>query len=151
MKSEIERITKLLVRTFEKDAWYGPSVQTVLSKVSNANAHQRVANTHSIIELVSHMAVWRNYVISRLGDGPYLEVNDEINFPQEQDWTKAKTALEESQAALIKAVASFPLAKLDELVPQASHKYTYYTLLHGIIDHDIYHTAQISLILKANA
>jgi uncharacterized damage-inducible protein DinB len=150
MKSEIERIAKLLRRTFEKGAWYGPSVQDVLSKVTAANAHQRVANTHSIIELVAHMTSWRNYVTSRLGNGPYLDVSDEMNFPQEKDWQKVKIAFEQSQAALMQAVESFPLDKLDELVPQASHKYTYYTLLHGIVDHDIYHTGQISLILKAN-
>jgi uncharacterized damage-inducible protein DinB len=151
MKSEIEKIAKILRRTFDKGAWYGPSVQTVLSEVTSENAHHRHANTHSIIELVAHMTSWRRYVISRLKNGPYLEISDEMNFPNETDWIKVKTDLEQSQAEMISLVEILPVEKLDQLVPQATHAYTYYTLLHGIVHHDIYHTGQISLILKANA
>jgi uncharacterized damage-inducible protein DinB len=149
MKSEIEKLTSLLKRTFEKGAWYGPSVQEVLSKVTTDNAREKLNNTHSIIELVTHMTSWRNYVVSRLVGNVDFEVSETMNFPIEKDWAKAKAGLEESQEALMRAVASTPVEKLSELVPNASHRYTYYTLIHGIIHHDIYHTGQISLILKA--
>jgi uncharacterized damage-inducible protein DinB len=149
MKSEIENLTSLLKRTFEKGAWYGPSVHDVLSKVTTDNAQKKLNNTHSIIELVAHMTSWRNYVVSRLTGNIDFEVTEAMNFPSERDWVKAKADLNGSQEALMRAVASFPVEKLNELVPQATHRYTYYTLIHGIIHHDIYHTGQISLILKA--
>jgi uncharacterized damage-inducible protein DinB len=82
------------------------------------------------------------------GDGAY-QVSDEMNFPSPGTWTEALQRLEESQVKLLEAAARFPEERLGELVPSITHKYTYYTLLHGIIHHDLYHIGQIQLILKS--
>ena len=149
MKSEVQRIASLLKRSFEKNAWYGPSVKEVLEGITPEQACHRAANTHSIIELVAHMTSWREFVLSRI-NGPFdFTVTEENNFPKIDDWNAALSNLEKSQHALITALESFTPEKLEELVPHGSHKYTYYTLLHGIIHHDIYHTGQISLLKKS--
>ena len=57
--------------------------------------------------------------------------------------------LRQSQAELVDAAVNFPDSRLGELVPSKNQKYTYYTLLHGIIQHDIYHLGQIQLIRKS--
>lgn len=150
--SEIDRIVRMLTKTFDKGAWHGPTVREVLQNVKATHAHDRAGASHSIAELVLHMASWRQFAIRRLlGDGAY-EVSPEMNFPSvaNRSWEEAKEQLEESQRELIKAARAFPEDRLGELVPSSSYKYTYYTLLHGIMHHDLYHIGQIQLILKAN-
>jgi uncharacterized damage-inducible protein DinB len=152
MKTEIEKIVGLLGRTFNKTAWHGPSVKETLAKVSPSQGQFRLTeNTHSIIELVAHMSVWRTFVIKRLlGDNDFT-INDDINFPNETDWLKAIADLDKSQSLLVETVKQFPHERLAELVPHSEFRYTFYTLLHGIIHHDLYHTGQISLIIKGNS
>jgi len=148
MKTEIQLIESLLRRTYEKNAWYGPSLQEALSGITATQSQARVNNTHSIMELVAHMTSWRKFVLSRLTGDVAFEVTDEINFPKVSDWNQVLLDLEESQQKLVGAIKDLPDEKLRELVPHGSHKYTFYTLLHGIIHHDIYHTGQISLLKK---
>jgi hypothetical protein len=50
---------------------------------------------------------------------------------------------------LVGAAAEFPDARLDERVPgkQGAH-YTYYYMLHGVTQHELYHAGQIALLRK---
>lgn len=149
MRTEKEKIRRLLERTFEKHAWHGPSLKETIEGVTQEQSLTRLPNTHSIIELITHITAWRTYVTKRLqGDGRY-EVSDEMNFPKETNWDKSVDALYESQAKLLQAIDAFPEEKLNDLVPHPSAKFTYYTLLHGIIHHDTYHAGQIKLITKS--
>jgi hypothetical protein len=149
--TEVEKIIRLLNKSFDKGAWHGPTVREILAQVKNENVFNRLPNTHSIIELVAHMTSWRNYVTRRiLGDSEFT-VSDELNFPTSTDWSKVMGDLEKSHSELIAALENFPAEKLSELVPAASHKYTFYTMLHGIIHHDLYHAGQIILINTATA
>lgn len=147
-KTEIEKIVSLLHHTFEKDAWHGPAVMEVLSEVNDQSAHLKLPNTHSIIELVGHMTAWRRVTIAKLQDTD-LTITDELNFPAESNWQKVLDDLKNSQHQLVEAIQKFPPARLSELIPNNENKYTFYTLIHGIIHHDLYHTGQIKLIIKA--
>lgn len=150
---ETDRILKLLNKTFTIGAWHGPTVRQVLKQVTSDLAHARVGDSHSIIGLVMHMTAWRTFVTRRLeGDGSY-QVTDAMNFPDAKSvtWADAVQGLEDSQEKLIAAAGRFPEERLGELVPSITHKYTYYTMLHGIIHHDLYHIGQIQLLLKGAA
>lgn len=146
---ETERIIRLLKKTFEKGAWYGPSVKEVLDQLHEGSADKRLQNTHSIAELINHMTAWRTFVIHKINGDPDYQVDDERNFPDSSDWKKAIAGLEKSQQELINAIQLLPDSRLGELVPHVQYRYTFYTLLHGIIHHDIYHLGQIQLINKA--
>jgi uncharacterized damage-inducible protein DinB len=151
MGMEIDRISRSLEKTYDKGPWYGPSIKEILSGVSEANATLRTGKSHSIIELVLHMTAWRRFATRRLrGDGEY-QVSDAMNFPSAANvpWAKVVKDLDESQQELIAAVRAFPEEKLGELVPSNTGKYTYYTLLHGIAQHDIYHIGQVQIILRS--
>lgn len=149
MMNEINHIVSILHSTFEKDAWHGPSVKEVLDKISSQDAHKKLPDTHSIIQLVTHMTSWRRYTIHKLTTRPEYQMEEGQNFPESRDWPKALDALYVSQGDLLRAVVSFPAEKLHDQVPYASHRYSFYTLLHGIIHHDLYHLGQIVLIQKA--
>jgi len=153
MATESERIARLLEKTFDKQPWYGSSVIDILKQVDPSIANKRVGKAHTIIELVLHMTTWRTYVIKKLSGDNDFKVTDELNFPKPSTlpdaWARAVKSLEENQLEMLAAIKKFPEEKLGELVPAASHKYTWYTLLHGIIDHDIYHVGQIAILQKA--
>jgi uncharacterized damage-inducible protein DinB len=147
--SELKNIASMLSKVYEKNAWHGPSVKEVLAPIGAEHALKRLPNTHSIIELVNHMTAWRIFTARKLAGDTKFKVTEDLNFPNSTDWPAALSELENSQNELIAAIASFPPERLDETVPHATHHYTYYTLLHGIIQHDLYHLGQIMLIHKA--
>ena len=151
MNSEIENLLSLLKHTFEKNAWHGPSVKEVLQGVNADQAFKRLEHTHSIIELVGHMTAWRIFVIKKLEGEIDYNVGDDQNFPTTNDWVNVLDDLFISQNKLLELLKNFPNSKLSEAVPHGSYRYTFYTLLHGIIHHDVYHTGQIALIKKALA
>jgi uncharacterized damage-inducible protein DinB len=147
--SELDKITRLINKTFYKGAWYGPSVIEVLQGINQENSNKKLPHTHSIISLVTHMTSWRNYVIKKLNNENDFEVSEALNFPVTTDWLSALEDLYKSQRDLLAAIESFPETRLSELVPNTTYKYTFYTLIHGIIHHDIYHIGQIILIRKS--
>ena len=142
-----ESIIKLLDRTFNKGAWHGPSVMEVLDDVTQEVAMHRLKNSHSIIALVGHMTTWRTFVVDKL-QGVHYEVDDSRNFPVATNWLSALADLRSSQEQLVDAIRNSDELQWGELVPHGSYKYTFLTLLHGIIHHDLYHIGQISLIKK---
>lgn len=143
---ENNKIINHLQQSFHGPAWHGPSVMEVLATVTSSTALQKVSTSHTIIELVLHMAAWRNFVSKRLlGDNDF-DVSEVANFPKGTDWPAALEALQQSQEELTRAIRLFPEEKMDEIVP--TRNYDFYTMLHGIIQHDIYHTGQIILLKK---
>jgi uncharacterized damage-inducible protein DinB len=144
---ENQRIADLLEKSFHGPAWHGPHVMEVLSSITASLATQKVSASHSIIELVMHMTAWRDFVTKRLLGNNDFEVSEAENFPKGTDWAAALNTLQQSQSELLKALNSFPEEKLVKIVP--TRTYDFYTLLHGIIQHDIYHLGQIVLLKKA--
>jgi uncharacterized damage-inducible protein DinB len=147
MPTEIDRIVRLLEKTFDKHPWYGSSIMEVLD-IDPARASQRFKNGHNIMELIQHMTAWRIFATRRLEGDSLYEVTEEVNFPKTGTWDEVISNLKHSQHRLLEAVKIFPDSRLGELVPSKVQKYTYYTLLHGVIHHDIYHLGQIALLKK---
>jgi uncharacterized damage-inducible protein DinB len=149
--TEIDRIVRLLEKTFDKQPWYGDSILKILSQIDSETAAAKHGSAHTIIELVLHMASWRQFAIQRLKGNAAFDITDETNFPIPTTFEKAIHELKESQQELVQAIIEFPIEKLNELVPSSRFKYTYYTLLHGIIQHDTYHLGQIALLQRLSA
>ncbi len=148
MTSEIDRIVRMLEKTFERQPWYGSSIVNILSDVDPNIAWVRHGQLHTIEELVRHMTSWRTFAAKRLRGENDFEVSDEMNFPFGGTWEEAVSGLRESQVALLDAVKNFPEERFGEMVPSKTQRYTFYTLLHGIIQHDIYHLGQIAMLKK---
>ena len=147
MSTEIQKIINIVTHTYEKNAWHGPSVKEVLSTLTASHAGLRVGTSHSIGELIRHMTTWRNFIIKKLeGDDSY-DVSDADNFPAPGNWREAVQQLEKSQVKLIEMLEKTPDSLLDQRVP--GREYKYFTMLHGIIHHDLYHLGQIVLIKKS--
>ena len=153
-QSESARIADQLRRAFAGDAWHGDSVFEILEGVTAAKAAARpIKNAHTIWELVLHIAAWDNAVLRRLG-GVAVELSDAQNFPTVTDasetaWRKAVAEVRRVHDELVEAVSVLPDSRLDEKVPgkEGAH-YTFYYMLHGVAQHEIYHAGQIALLKK---
>ena len=153
--SEIKRIKSQLRRAFEGEAWHGPSVLELLKDVTaeQAAAHP-VAGAHSIWELALHIATWERYARRRIAEATALEPTDEENFPtvrdtSEQAWRATVEEITRNHAELLETVAALDDEKLFEIVP--GKPYSVYFMLHGVIQHDLYHAGQIALLKKATS
>ena len=154
MGTEISRISKMLKHNWEGPMWYGGNLTTVLAGITKEKAfHKPAAGSHNIYELVVHMQCWRKFVLENLkGNAAYsVEINSEIDWPTnyeftEAAWYSATAELENSQKELLEALNNIEDSKLEELVP--GKKFNWYVLLHGILHHDIYHSAQIAILKK---
>lgn len=153
---ELIRIIDLLNTTYEgEEAWHGPSVVEVLRGVTPEMAGRRLTpNTHSIAELVFHMTSWRIFCVKKMqADKDFDITTPEKNFGSFQqvddfEWEALQMELSLSQEELINELDKRDDDEfLEDIVP--GREYTYYDLLHGIVNHDTYHSGQISFIKKA--
>lgn len=155
MNKEVQRIRFSLKMAYNGTPWHGNSLLHLVKGVDYQQAHQKpLPQSHSIWELIQHILNWREFVIKKL-EG---EEEFDIKLNSSEDWTPTKAPIEakwqsvlselvESQQVILEILESWEDDQLDELVP--GKDYTYYTMLHGIIEHDIYHSGQIALVRKS--
>ncbi len=149
---EKSRIADQLKRAFEGDAWHGPAVLEVLEDVSaRAAAAKPIRGAHSIWELVLHIAAWDGAIRRRM-EGQALQLSDEQDFPSVRDtsdtaWRNTLENLKQRHADLIQGVLSMPDHRLTSQVP--GKDYDFYHMLHGAVQHELYHAGQIALLKKA--
>jgi uncharacterized damage-inducible protein DinB len=157
--SEIDRVIDQLTREHEGDPWHGSPLRDILDGIdADAAARKPIAGAHSIWELVLHMIGWKNEVRKRLGGAPAGEPAEgdwpDIGAPTELRWRAALEALEAAHRDLVAAVRSLPEPHLFEPTNDPRNRplgagVTCYVLLHGIVQHDVYHTGQIAILKKA--
>ncbi len=152
--SEAVRIADQLRRAFDGEAWHGDSLFEILKGVTAAQAAARpIAGAHTIWELVLHIAAWDGAVLRRMG-GAGVELSDAENSPQVTDasdvaWRNALAHVRRVHEELVAAVAAFPDSRLSETVPEKEGLYyTFYYMLHGVVQHELYHAGQIALLKK---
>jgi uncharacterized damage-inducible protein DinB len=144
--TQTQIILKELQYVFNGPSWHGPSVVETLSVIKEENKNSSHGNSHTIIELVAHMTSWRKFVIERLKGNAY-DVPDDMNFPKATDLNETVAALKSTQEELVKLISTFPDERMGEKV--AGKPYSYRTMLHGIVQHDLYHLGQIGLLNRS--
>jgi uncharacterized damage-inducible protein DinB len=152
--SETERIWNLLQRSFEgNEAWKCPSLRDLLAEVTatQARAHP-IAGAPSIWELLLHTTACERVATRRLGGEAVASLPEVLAWPRPEPvtadaWLRAKLDFGEARRALRQAVASFPDERLGETVP--NREYTYYVMLHGLVEHALYHAGQIEMLMLA--
>jgi uncharacterized damage-inducible protein DinB len=149
--TEVARILDQILRAWDGDAWHGPPVRRVLEGVTAAAADGRpVPGAHTIAELVFHMAFCKDEARRRLG-GELLLSKDEEAWPPagtagEAAWQQSVARLGQAQREFVDAVAALTDDQLE--TPIAGKDYNAYVLLHGVVQHDLYHAGQIALLKK---
>jgi uncharacterized damage-inducible protein DinB len=150
--TEIQRIEDQLRRAFKGNAWHGPAVRELLADVTAEKAAARpLSNAHSIWEIVLHMATWEEVVRRRLQGETVADLAPEQDWPLVRDtsaaaWASAIDRLERANGVLCEAIVRLDDRALAEKVPGKED--SVYTMLHGIIQHDLYHAGQIAILKK---
>ena len=149
---EIPRIVDQLKRAFEGEAWHGPSVLEALAGVNAKIAAARpIPAAHSIWEIVEHVRAWEDAIRHRL-NGRALQLSPEQDWPAISDfgdaaWTKSIDTLKQHHSDLCDAISAAPEHRLLATVP--GKEYDFYHMLHGAVQHALYHAGQIALLKKA--
>jgi len=152
--TEIERIVDQLNRAFEGEAWHGPAVMDILEGITAQQAAARPFNgTHSIWEIVLHIAAWERAGRRRLGGEP-AQLPDAEDWPEvthtnEQSWEQTKEALGQAHEELCYAVSELDETRLDQPILEGMS--SVYVTLHGVVQHSLYHAGQIAILKKASA
>ena len=151
--SEASRIAEQLRRAFDGSAWHGPALFELLKDVDAVTAAAKpLPNVHSIWELALHIAAWDDAVRRRLG-GMKLQLTGVENFPRVPRptiaaWRNAIAHVRKIHEALVNTVAALPDSRLRDRVP--GKRYNFYFMLHGVVQHELYHAGQIAILKKAH-
>ena len=147
--SEIERIARLLEQTFEGKPYYGPSVVGALENVTIGVAVQRPCRSaHSIWEIVAHLTAELVYAREVI-EGTAGHWDESSTWPEAIDtsegaWEQAIDDLKRANRALVRAVKGLDDTILDEKPIRV--RGPYYVMLHGTIQHNVFHAGEISLL-----
>lgn len=146
------RILDGLRRTWDGEPWYGPSIRTLLADVGPDDAYAHpVPGAHSIWEIVRHLSLWTMAVRRRLGGEPvaYAEGDDwpAVTSREPSAWLATLDVFEQAHASVVSYVAAMPADALVEQVP--GQRITRAAMLHGLVQHTVYHAGQIALLKRA--
>jgi uncharacterized damage-inducible protein DinB len=156
--TEVDRIIDQLQRAFDGDAWYGPSVSGALEEVDARQAGQRpIANGHTIAEIVAHVTTWTREITRRLRTGVAQDLEEPdwraIAALTDEEWHTMLEALDDAQAGLVAQIKELTDADLESMIGDVRDRalgsgISRYVMLHGLIQHHVYHAGQISLLRK---
>jgi uncharacterized damage-inducible protein DinB len=150
--SETARIADQLERAFAGDAWHGPALMEILADVeAPAAAARPISLAHTIWELTLHITAWDGAILRRLA-GQAASPSDAENFPKIRDtsesaWRAALANLQRQHQELLQVISDMPDHRLREQVP--GKDYDFYFLLHGTVQHALYHAGQIVMLKRA--
>lgn len=157
--TEIDRIIDELRREHDGDPWYGSPLLGILDGVTAEQAAAKpVRGAHSIWELVLHITGWKGEVRKRLSGASASDPDEgdwpAVGAPTVERWVDARARLQNAHDALLAAVRQLPESQLAEATNDTRSSalgtgVSYYVLLHGIVQHDVYHSGQIAMLKKA--
>jgi uncharacterized damage-inducible protein DinB len=151
--NEIDRIVDQMDRAFSGDAWHGPPLKSLLDGLLAEDALKHpIIGAHSIWELVLHLTAWNDIIRHEL-TGETAEVTAEKDWPAVWDasevaWKRALEGLIESHNRLREVAKRLREDQLEE-IPVKRTQNTRYVMLHGVVQHNLYHAGQIALLKKA--
>jgi uncharacterized damage-inducible protein DinB len=153
MKLETGQLIYNLKEVLTGQPWYGSSVMKLLDGVDPFLVYKKPADgAHSMIDLLYHMLNWTAFTISRFeknesGDEEFENLDWRIIDPEQHVWEKGLAAFKSSNNHLLEFLENEPDDFfLDEIVEGRTYNFRY--LLNGLIQHHIYHSAQIAYVNK---
>jgi uncharacterized damage-inducible protein DinB len=113
-------------------------------------AAKPLAAAHSIWELVLHITAWADICTRRI-NGEAVEPITAEDWPDpgpasQQTWRAALETLAGTQLVLADLIETLTDEQLDAITP--GKDYNNYFLLHGLVQHNLYHAGQIALLKK---
>jgi uncharacterized damage-inducible protein DinB len=151
-----ENLKQELEKVLSGDPWYGSPVYNIIEQVSFEAAFEKPpGSADNIAGIVLHMLSWTEEVLDRMngmaaqlpssGDWP------DPGTPDEQKWQNYVNDLKLVNVNLLGVIQNFPVEKWNELINDERNRelgtgVSYEQLIDGLIQHHIYHSAQIALL-----
>ncbi len=131
-----------------KGAWYGPSLAELLAKISPELATTApVPEAHSIAALLQHLLLWNERIRNTSDSHPLARWEPEKEWAEPPiPWNELVARWNGSRDLFEAQIRNFPVEDLGKQVPGRS--YPYETLLRGAVQHAIYHSGQIAMVLS---
>jgi uncharacterized damage-inducible protein DinB len=146
--STAERIADAYHAVTVKGAWYGPSLGELLEQILPELAIAApTPGANSIAALLQHLLLW-NERVRNAADGipmPPWQAEKEWAEPP-IPWSELVTRWNQSRDLLEARMRKFPDADLPKIVP--GRNCAYETVFNGIVQHAIYHSGQIAMVLS---
>lgn len=141
------RIARLMEQAFEGKPYFGPSLLEAVAGVDAYTAASKPQwSAHSIWDIIAHLSAELVYARQVL-DGtapPYGSTWPPITDTSPAAWEQALTDLQQAHRALVGAVKRLDDGILDQKPPRV--RGPYYLMLHGTLQHTVYHAGQLSLL-----
>lgn len=152
--TEILHLLAQMDWAYDRQSWHGTNLRGSIRRVPAAQASRRPApGRHSIQEVVVHAAYWKYAVWRRLTGGDRgsfpLKGSNWFERPEREDegaWREDIALLDRMHQQLRAAVAALAVKDLYK-TPKGS-KVNNFTMLSGIVAHDLYHAGQIQLLKR---
>ncbi len=146
----IEQLIKECKDFYDGIPWYGNNFEEIVNDITPAEALAVPGNGHSIARLLFHMIKWRKSLTIRLQGNADFRAKDSdadnwipLKNLDAEAWENAKKEFGQLQQVLIAELESRDDAFLDsEFLLDKKYRF----LVIGVIQHDIYHLGQISLL-----
>jgi uncharacterized damage-inducible protein DinB len=129
-------------------AWYGPTLAELIAKISQDEATKPpVPGAHSISELLQHLLLWNERVRNASDRTPMPKWVAEKEWAEPPiPWSELVARWNKSRDLLEERIRNFPVEGLGKQVP--GRNYPYATLFPGMVQHTIYHSGQIAMVLS---
>jgi uncharacterized damage-inducible protein DinB len=131
-----------------KGAWYGPALGELLGRVTAELATVApVPAAHSISELLQHLLLWNERTRNTSESHPMPRWEPEKEWAEPQiPWNELVARWKQSRDLLEEKIRNFSVDDLAKQVP--GRDYPFDTLLNGTVEHTIYHSGQIAMLLS---
>lgn len=158
--TSLEQLIKEYTEFYDGQPWYGSGFKKIIDDITPSEALAVPGNGHSIARLLCHINKWRRSLSIRLQGDIAFRASDTdpdnwppINTLTEEVWENAKKEFGKLQEVIVEELKKRDESFLDQPFIPNNDKYLYRYLVTGVIQHDIYHLGQISLLkqlLRAN-
>jgi uncharacterized damage-inducible protein DinB len=145
---ETQRIADSYRAATVKGAWYGPTLAELLAGISPELATRApTPGAHSIAALLQHLLLWNERIRNTSDSNPMPRWDAEKEWAEPPiPWKELFTRWNQSRDQLEEKIRNFPVEDLAKQV--AGRSYPYETMFHGIVQHAIYHSGQIAMVLS---
>jgi len=154
--TEAQRIADQLRRAMDGHAWHGPSLREVLDGITAKQAAAKpLAAAHSIWEITLHIGVWGSVPRRRMHGESLTKITPAEDWPAVTDttdaaWQRDRDRVMNELRAFADEIATLNDARIAQQVPQeGGEMQSTWFMLHGAVQHVIYHAGQIALLKKA--
>jgi uncharacterized damage-inducible protein DinB len=131
-----------------KAAWYGPSLAELLAQVSPEFAvTPPIPGAHSISALLQHLLLWNERIRKASNTNPLPPWQPEKEWAEPPiPWNELVTRWNQSRDLLEERIRNLPMEDLSQQV--LGRSYSCETMFNGIVQHTIYHSGQIAMVLS---